>query len=59
MDVIVNKLIEYGIVGIMLAYFLWKDRITFEMYRSTIQKIVDQLERMQKDIDCIMKSKKD
>lgn len=53
MEMILDKLVDYGIIGLMLAYFLWKDRVTFEMYRSTIQKIVDQLEMMQKDIETI------
>ena len=40
---------NYGIPGGLLLYFLWKDSKTFEIYRTTMQKIVDQLESMQKD----------
>ena len=40
---------NYGIPGGLLLYFLWKDSKTFEIYRTTMQKIVDQLEAMQKD----------
>ncbi len=54
-EMIINKILEYGLVGIMLAYFLWKDRVTFEMYKDTISKIVDKLEKMQKDIEDIKK----
>ena len=44
-----KTLLEYGVVGAILLYFLWKDSKTFEIYRTTMQKIVDQLEAMQKD----------
>ena len=44
-----KTLLEYGVVGAILLYFLWKDTKTFEIYRTTMQKIVDQLEAMQKD----------
>lgn len=44
-----KTLLEYGVVGAILLYFLWKDSRTFEIYRTTMQKIVDQLEAMQKD----------
>ena len=44
-----KTLLEYGVVGAILLYFLWKDSKTFEIYRTTMQKIVDQLEAMQKE----------
>ena len=40
---------NYGIPGGLLLYFLWKDSKTFELLRNTMQKIVNQLEAMQKD----------
>ena len=40
---------EKTLLGAILLYFLWKDSKTFEIYRTTMQKIVDQLEAMQKD----------
>ncbi len=54
-QIFINKILEYGMIGIMLSYFLWKDRVTFEMYKDTISKIVDKLEKMQKDIEDIKK----
>lgn len=54
-EILINKILEYGMGGIMLAYFLWKDRVTFEMYKDTISKIVDKLDKMQQDIDKIKK----
>ena len=40
---------NYGIPWGLLLYFLWKDSKTFELFRNTMQKIVNQLEAMQKD----------
>ena len=51
-----KTLLEYGVVGAILLYFLWKDSKTFEIYRTTMQKIVDQLEAMQKDQTELKKS---
>ena len=48
-DIMEKTLLEYGVVGAILLYFLWKDSKTFEIYRTTMQKIVDQLEAMQND----------
>ena len=48
-EIIGNILKEYGIAGGLLLYFLWKDSKTFELFRNTMQKIVNQLEAMQKD----------
>ncbi|QYR66964.1 hypothetical protein [Fusobacterium animalis] len=44
-----KTLLEYGVVGAILLYFLWKDSRTFEIYRTTMQKIVDQLQAMQEE----------
>jgi len=48
-EIIGNILKEYGIAGGLFLYFLWKDSKTFELFRNTMQKIVNQLEAMQKD----------
>ena len=29
-----KTILEYGIVGAILLYFLWKDKSTFEMYKN-------------------------
>ena len=47
--VIIAVLKDYGLAGSILLYFLWKDSKTFELFRNTMQKIVNQLEAMQKD----------
>lgn len=42
-----KALLEYGVIGIILAYFLWKDRETFALYKDTMQEIVKTLQKMQ------------
>ena len=44
-----KTLLEYGIVGAILLYFLWKDKSTFEMYKNTMQRMTDLLEAIQKE----------
>ena len=44
-----KTILEYGIVGAILLYFLLKDKITFEMYKNTMQRITDLLEAIQKE----------
>ena len=35
-----KTLLEYGVVGAILLYFLWKDKSTFEMYKNTMQRML-------------------
>ena len=42
-------LLQYGAIGAMLIYFIWKDKSTFEMYKNTMQKMTDLLEAIQKE----------
>ena len=44
-----KTLLEYGVVGAILLYFLWKDSRTFEMYKNTMQRMADLLEVIQKE----------
>ena len=44
-----KTILEYGIVGVILLYFLWKDKSTFEMYKNTMQRMTDLLEAIQKE----------
>ena len=48
-DAMEKTLLEYGIVGAILLYFLWKDKNTFEMYKNTMQRMADLLEAIQKE----------
>ena len=36
-EMIFNSLKSYGVIGVILAYFLWKDCKAFTMYKSTIE----------------------
>ncbi len=42
-------LLQYGAIGAMLIYFIWKDKSTFEMYKNTMQRMADLLEAIQKE----------
>lgn len=42
-------LLQYGAIGVMLIYFIWKDKSTFEMYKNTMQRMADLLEAIQKE----------
>ena len=42
-------LLQYGAIGAMLIYFIWKDKSTFEMYKNTMQRMTDLLEAIQKE----------
>ena len=42
-EVIGTILKDYGLAGAILLYFLWKDSKTFEMYRNTMQEIVNEI----------------
>lgn len=47
MEKAVEILLQYGAIGVILAYFLWKDRETFKLYRTTMQEMVNTLQKMQ------------
>ena len=42
-------LLQYGAIGAMLIYFIWKDKSTFEMYKNTMQRMADLLGTIQKE----------
>jgi len=44
-----TTLLQYGAIGAMLIYFIWKDKSTFEMYKNTMQRMADLLEAIQKE----------
>ena len=47
--IIGNILKDYGLAGAILLYFLYKDSKTFEMYRTTMQEIVNELKHMREE----------
>lgn len=46
LEFIIKGLKDYGAMGVILAYFLWKDSRTFEMFRTTMREMVNELKEM-------------
>ncbi len=46
-----TKLADYGIMGIVLTYFIWKDIKTFETFKESMREIVDELKELNIRID--------
>lgn len=62
LEFIIKGLQDYGAMGVILAYFLWKDSRTFELFRTTMREIVDEIKhireeqgQMAKDVDDLKK----
>lgn len=39
MDFDITMLVNYGAIGICLAYFIYKDNVTMKDFRQTIQEL--------------------
>lgn len=55
-----ETLLQYGALGAILLYFIWKDNKTFELHKQNMQDIVDQMKfireeqnGMKKDLETI------
>ena len=46
-----TKLADYGIMEIVLTYFIWKDIKTFETFKESMREIVDELKELNIRID--------
>ena len=53
-----TKLADYGIMGIVLTYFIWKDIKTFETFKESMREIVDELKELNLRIDKLEKNDK-
>jgi CRISPR/Cas system CSM-associated protein Csm2 small subunit len=53
-----TKLADYGIMGIVLSYFIWKDIKTFETFKESMREIVDELKELNIRIDKLEKNEK-
>ena len=51
-----TKLADYGIMGIVLTYFIWKDIKTFETFKESMREIVDELKELNIRIDKLEKN---
>ena len=46
-----TKLTEFGTLGIVLSYFIWKDIKTFETFKESMREIVNELKELNTRID--------
>ncbi len=53
-----TKLADYGIMGIVLSYFIWKDIRTFDTFKESMREIVDELKELNLRIDKLEKNEK-
>ena len=42
----ITKLADFGIIGIVLSYFIWKDMRTFETFKDSMREIVNELKEL-------------
>lgn len=42
----ISKLADFGIIGIVLSYFIWKDMRTFETFKDSMREIVNELKSL-------------
>ena len=54
-----TKLADYGIMGIVLTYFIWKDIKTFETFKESMREIVDELKELNIRIDKLEQNDKE
>ena len=54
-----TKLADFGIIGIVLSYFIWKDMKTFDTFKESMREIVDELKELNSRIDKLEKSDKE
>ena len=46
-----TKLADFGIMGIVLSYFIWKDMRTFDTFKESMQEIVNELKELNTRIE--------
>ena len=46
-----TKLADFGILGIVLSYFIWKDMRTFDTFKESMQEIVNELKGLNTRIE--------
>lgn len=59
-NVVADTILQYGALGAILCYFIWKDNKTFELHKQSIEALVGEIKsmreeqaRMKKDIEDI------
>ena len=51
----ITKLSDFGVIGIVLSYFIWKDMKTFETFKESMRELVDELKEMNSRIEKLEK----
>ena len=47
----IAKLADFGIIGIVLSYFIWKDMKTFDTFKESMREIVNELKELNTRIE--------
>ena len=47
----ITKLADFGILGVVLSYFIWKDMKTFETFKESMREIVNELKELNTRIE--------
>ena len=47
----ITKLADFGIIGIVLSYFIWKDMRTFDTFKDSMREIVNELKVLNSRIE--------
>ena len=47
----IAKLADFGIIGIVLSYFIWKDMKTFDTFKESMREIVNELKELNPRIE--------
>ena len=50
-----TKLADFGIMGIILSYFIWKDMRTFDTFKESMSEIVIELKGLNARIEKLEK----
>lgn len=46
-----TKLADFGVLGLVLSYFVWKDKQTFETFKKSMSEIVNELKDLNSRIE--------
>ena len=55
----ITKLADFGILGIVLSYFIWKDMRTFDTFKESMREIVNELKVLNSRIEKLEKREPD
>ena len=47
----ITELADFGVIGIVLSYFIWKDMRTFDTFKESMREIVNELKEMNSRIE--------